>query len=288
MTKNLTITLPPPPSHPSATPIDCRRPTFAAPRSPYPWIWRCHKCRIVYRFSAALNRCLTCSHRFCAKCVSEFDYSGWEHWKSYWRPEHSEEECDEDEDEDKDGDEGEFEVISDGAGIVAYRGEGEQENIWEGFENITIDRHVHLDLDMDLTTLTPTSSSPTSPSSSSSSLEDPWEPPYLTTSIDDTPNPAYTTGEECEPMRDWQAPVHSGYRSVQEARKALYPGSDENYGTGEEGETMRDWPAYFSPDEISCRFLVYAGAEGCRRDGEGVEEGIHSPLVSPVGFGGFV
>ncbi|KAI5791951.1 hypothetical protein EDC01DRAFT_630455 [Geopyxis carbonaria] len=56
------------------------------PRSPYPWIWFCHKCLIEYRFSAALNRCLSCSHHFCRKCISEYDYDGWDEWKAYWAP----------------------------------------------------------------------------------------------------------------------------------------------------------------------------------------------------------
>jgi hypothetical protein len=56
------------------------------PRSPYPWRWACHRCGSFYRFSAALNRCLACSHRFCRKCISEYDYDGWDRWKAYWAP----------------------------------------------------------------------------------------------------------------------------------------------------------------------------------------------------------
>jgi len=38
----------------------------------------------VYRFSAAGNRCLHCSHRFCKKCPDEHDHKGWNVYIKFW------------------------------------------------------------------------------------------------------------------------------------------------------------------------------------------------------------
>ncbi|KAK4159729.1 hypothetical protein QBC43DRAFT_182384, partial [Cladorrhinum sp. PSN259] len=83
------------------------------PPPTYPWSWRCHKCRNVYRLSAT-RRCLECGHTFCIKiqggdgsslpknntrgrvtkrsskrdhrtCSAEFDYLGWQAWGTYRR-----------------------------------------------------------------------------------------------------------------------------------------------------------------------------------------------------------
>jgi hypothetical protein len=93
------------------------------PRTPFPWIWRCHLCRMVYRLGTT-RRCLNDGHYFCTapgsppsrppcfseqpssdkhpigpplaatqqyksrrvrrNCASEFDYPGWEVWNR-WR-----------------------------------------------------------------------------------------------------------------------------------------------------------------------------------------------------------
>ncbi|KAA8912321.1 hypothetical protein FN846DRAFT_324488 [Sphaerosporella brunnea] len=91
------LTPPPPPAMSTSrkrphtlnlAPAHRRHPRYIRPppRSPYPWVWSCHRCTSFYRFSAALNRCLACSHRFCRKCNSEYDYVGWDQWKTYWAP----------------------------------------------------------------------------------------------------------------------------------------------------------------------------------------------------------
>lgn len=67
-------------SHTSRPPVTPRTPV---PKTPTPWIWICHKCRQSYPFKAT-PRCLSCSHRFCNKCISELDYSGWMVYDSYW------------------------------------------------------------------------------------------------------------------------------------------------------------------------------------------------------------
>jgi len=61
----------------------CVTPGTPVPKTPLPWIWICHKCRHSYPFKAT-PRCLSCSHRFCGKCNSELDYSGWMVYDSYW------------------------------------------------------------------------------------------------------------------------------------------------------------------------------------------------------------
>ncbi|KAK1761551.1 hypothetical protein QBC47DRAFT_336060 [Echria macrotheca] len=88
-----------------------------APPAPYPWIWRCHACRNIYRLSCT-RRCLECNHTFCVissssstsippeeessstsssrrkrkerggPCEAEFDYAGWAAWGSYRRRTH--------------------------------------------------------------------------------------------------------------------------------------------------------------------------------------------------------
>ncbi|KAK4223309.1 hypothetical protein QBC38DRAFT_335573, partial [Podospora fimiseda] len=75
------------------------------PPNPYPWTWRCHKCRSTYRLSAT-RRCLECGHTFCIKvissnksskrgsssrrqdtrtCSAEYDYTAWQAWGSFRR-----------------------------------------------------------------------------------------------------------------------------------------------------------------------------------------------------------
>ena len=58
-------------------------PVTPTPKKPIPWIWVCHRCRHKYSFQAT-PRCLSCSHRFCVKCVSELDYAGWRAYDNYW------------------------------------------------------------------------------------------------------------------------------------------------------------------------------------------------------------
>ncbi|KAF8544675.1 hypothetical protein BDD12DRAFT_434579 [Trichophaea hybrida] len=76
--RSFQITVRSPPRHSRSR---CLRPP---PRSPDPWVWSCHRCLSSYCISAALNRCLSCSHRFCRKCISEYDYDGYDEWKAYW------------------------------------------------------------------------------------------------------------------------------------------------------------------------------------------------------------
>lgn len=271
MTRNPAITI--------ATFPPFRGRRFSAPRSPYPWVWRCHKCRTVYRFSA-LNRCLSCSHRFCQKCVSEFDYSGWEHWKGYWRAgidDKEKEKGNEDgeEVEEEEDDELEIEdvkekhneangVVYEDVCIADLEQAAGTSHLWEDFEDVTspctrtsLEEQLQLQLSMHLDH-TPVSLSPTSPprtlSHYSTSSEDDdddddeWRPSayYLQRSASVSTLDVGVHGlnlafrdEDIDPE------LRGGYSSVQEARKALdpYSSTDGVYGTGEEGETMRDWPA---------------------------------------------
>ncbi|TGZ78684.1 hypothetical protein EX30DRAFT_134002 [Ascodesmis nigricans] len=78
----------------SEPPLSAVAPSFnfkeeftTAPPPPAPWTWTCHRCHHTYRFSAALNRCLSCSHRFCRECISEYDYDGWDAFRAYYQPE---------------------------------------------------------------------------------------------------------------------------------------------------------------------------------------------------------
>ncbi|KAK3684100.1 hypothetical protein B0T22DRAFT_539044 [Podospora appendiculata] len=80
------------------------------PLTPYPWVWRCHACRSVFRLGCT-RRCLECGHQFCqfpeppaaddaeketsskrrktkrgkVTCYSEFDYPGWAAWGAFRR-----------------------------------------------------------------------------------------------------------------------------------------------------------------------------------------------------------
>ncbi|KAK0723321.1 hypothetical protein B0T26DRAFT_603211, partial [Lasiosphaeria miniovina] len=73
------------------------------PEEPYPWLWRCHRCLILYRVSCT-RRCLECNHEFCrmsgsslgvktkkhrrssaGPCRSEFDYTAWAAWGAFRR-----------------------------------------------------------------------------------------------------------------------------------------------------------------------------------------------------------
>ncbi|KAK2743318.1 hypothetical protein FQN55_007515 [Onygenales sp. PD_40] len=64
-----------------------------APRTPMPWVWKCHLCRKLYKVGVT-NRCLEDGHYFCYRpakpkklkkksrrtveiCTSEFDFPGW-------------------------------------------------------------------------------------------------------------------------------------------------------------------------------------------------------------------
>lgn len=75
-----------PPHSSQRKPPQHRRNTSLPPPTPQPWLWSCHRCFSLYRFSAARNRCLACSHRFCRKCISQIDYEGWDVWNAYWSP----------------------------------------------------------------------------------------------------------------------------------------------------------------------------------------------------------
>lgn len=82
------------------------RTTLLPSKPPQPWRWKCHGCDFEYSF-AVTQRCLYCSHWFCAAprkkhqkskgegldslvddgrhCTTEFDYRGWSMWGAYRR-----------------------------------------------------------------------------------------------------------------------------------------------------------------------------------------------------------
>ncbi|KAK3372982.1 hypothetical protein B0T24DRAFT_666327 [Lasiosphaeria ovina] len=110
--KRFSLTVPPSPYSPRAKFTAAR--VFTIPQSPptsqppppeepCPWLWRCHRCRILYRMSCT-RRCLECSHEFCrasgsssgvktkkrcrssaGPCRSEFDYTAWAAWGAFRR-----------------------------------------------------------------------------------------------------------------------------------------------------------------------------------------------------------
>ena len=65
------------------TPPDTPPSKKSPPPIPLSWAWRCHSCRTKWAFRA-VNRCLTCSHRFCGECESELDFTGWNKYEAYW------------------------------------------------------------------------------------------------------------------------------------------------------------------------------------------------------------
>lgn len=96
--------LSPPPSTPNTL--------YNAPHIPYPWLWRCHLCRSIYRLGVT-RRCLEDGHIFCSLpspptsddedtdhakkpkhrhargCRAEFDYSGWNDYNTWRREVHA-------------------------------------------------------------------------------------------------------------------------------------------------------------------------------------------------------
>lgn len=291
--------------------------------------------------------------------MSEFDYTGWELWKSYWRI-GSDSGEEEDRKNDKEGDESVNRQARRNSGAESNKGayeeicieeldKSETEALWDGFEDLTtpytyvdLEEQLQLQLNMNIdpALFTPTSSCPISPCTSSCTSsssgdeevndEGEWEPSsfYLQRSasvsmleaethglalafkdehIDPElksatvyevrnvyPSPeadgTHAAGEEGETMRDWIPPASSeqtGYKSVREARKALYPYSDGNYGTGEEGETMKDWPKveYYSPNEVNSRVLRSVDPE----KNTSADDSLNLSLVSAAELGsGFI
>lgn len=221
--------------------------------------------------------------------MSEFDYSGWEHWKSYWRvnikdDEEDEEEAEEAEEDEQDEQDDARETedarekpreagkVYEDAYITDPEQAAETAHLWDGFENVTSCTRTSLEeqLQLQLATFldhTPASSSPNSsrtslstPSHSHTSSDDDddddeWRPSayYLQRSASISTLEVETQGLDLAFREEHIDPeLRHGYSNVHEARKALYPYSEMGgaYGTGEEGETMRDWPKSSVPRKV--------------------------------------
>lgn len=235
---------------------------------------------------------------FCTRCVSEYDYSGWDKWGAYYRRRCSTKEgteeanatgdrCDykrdipEDEDQEDDDEEisslDAFELVVPPTPIGHTQLDSEDES--SESEDKDQERYV----------LTPPRALSIAYSSHEDNEEDdddeeddfqwtlsPPRPYSPTTAQVDVIPFLYIHGEECERLNtnenNWDTvplsptePTHiTGYSSVEEARNALYNNS--------EGEAMRDWSGCFG--SIS--------AKGSETAMCGDEDDWEQPLWSPV------
>ncbi|KAI5851096.1 hypothetical protein DFP73DRAFT_140460 [Morchella snyderi] len=270
------------------------------PPTPYPWVWRCHRCHADRRFTAS-NRCLGCSHVFCTRCVSEYDYSGWEKWGAYYRRRCSTNEGTEEvnatgdrsnykrdnpEDEDQEDDDEEissldaFEFVVPSTPTISHT---QLDSDSESSESEDEDKERYALTPPGSLSITHNSHEDNEENGDDDEEEDfqwilspsrPYSP--TTAQADDIPSP-YTQGEECErlntnengwdtvPLSPKQPTFITGYSSVEEARNALYT-------NGEEGEVMRGWSGCFSP----------ISAKGSETAMCGDEDDWEQPLWSPV------
>jgi hypothetical protein len=238
---------------------------------------------------------------FCTRCVSEYDYSGWEKWGAYYRHRCSTKEGTEEvnatgdrcdykrdnpEDEDQEDDDEEISSLDAFEFVVPSTptiGHTQLDSDSESSESE--------DEDQERYALTPPGSLFITHSShevnekyDADDEEDDFQwtlsppRPYspTTAQVDVIPF-LYIHREECERLNTsengWDTvllsptkPTHiTGYSSVEEARNALY-------NNGEEGEEMRDWSGCFGP----------ISAKGSETAMCGDEDDWEQPLWSPV------